>query len=110
MFTAEYAGLFDVLLPGLARRRLPLPLGGSSNHFRTAVLRQVGGWDPYNVTEDADLGMRLARFGYHTAVINSTTLEEAPNRLRHWLPQRTRWFKGWLRLIVQQKSQAFSFA
>ncbi|MGZ8390962.1 MAG: glycosyltransferase, partial [Rhodoplanes sp.] len=61
MFTAEYAGLFDVLLPGLASHRLPLPLGGSSNHFRTAVLREAGGWDPYNVTEDADLGMRLAR-------------------------------------------------
>ena len=63
IFTAEYAGLFDVLLPGLAQRRLPLPLGGSSNHFRTQALREVGGWDPYNVTEDADLGMRLARLG-----------------------------------------------
>ncbi len=64
LFTAEYAGLFDVLLPGLSERKLPLPLGGSSNHFRTQALRKVGGWDPYNVTEDADLGMRLARFGY----------------------------------------------
>ncbi|MEZ5890455.1 MAG: glycosyltransferase [Xanthobacteraceae bacterium] len=63
MFTAEYAGLFDVLLPGLARLRLPLPLGGSSNHFRAAVLRAIGGWDAHNLTEDADLGMRLARFG-----------------------------------------------
>ena len=75
MFTAEYAGLFDVLLPGLARWRTPLPLGGSSNHFRTDVLREVGAWDPFNVTEDADLGMRLARFGYRTAVIASTTYE-----------------------------------
>jgi cellulose synthase/poly-beta-1,6-N-acetylglucosamine synthase-like glycosyltransferase len=96
MFTAEYAGLFDVLLPGLARLRLPLPLGGSSNHFRTRILRNVGGWDAYNVTEDADLGMRLARAGYHAAVIESTTFEEAPYQLRHWLPQRTRWFKGWI--------------
>ena len=64
LFTAEYAGQFDVFLPGLAALRLPLPLGGSSNHFRTAILREVGAWDPYNVTEDADLGMRLARFGY----------------------------------------------
>jgi len=68
-------GLFDVLLPGLARWRTPLPLGGSSNHFRTDVLREVGAWDPFNVTEDADLGMRLARFGYRTAVIASTTYE-----------------------------------
>jgi cellulose synthase/poly-beta-1,6-N-acetylglucosamine synthase-like glycosyltransferase len=96
MFTAEYAGLFDVLLPGLSQRRLPLPLGGSSNHFRTDVLRAVGGWDPYNVTEDADLGMRLARLGYRTAVIASTTYEEAPARTGAWLRQRTRWFKGWI--------------
>ncbi len=96
MFTAEYAGQFDVFLPGLAAMRLPLPLGGSSNHFRTATLRAIGGWDAYNVTEDADLGMRLSRFGYRTAVINSTTYEEAPARLGAWLRQRTRWFKGWM--------------
>jgi cellulose synthase/poly-beta-1,6-N-acetylglucosamine synthase-like glycosyltransferase len=96
LFTAEYAGLFDVLLPGLAQRRLPLPLGGSSNHFRTEALRDAGGWDPYNVTEDADLGMRLARLGYRAAIISSTTYEEAPARIRPWIRQRTRWFKGWM--------------
>jgi cellulose synthase/poly-beta-1,6-N-acetylglucosamine synthase-like glycosyltransferase len=96
MFTAEYAGQFDVFLPALAALNLPLPLGGSSNHFRTATLRKVGGWDPYNVTEDADLGMRLARFGYRSDVIDAATYEEAPARLRPWLRQRTRWFKGWL--------------
>ena len=69
MFTASYAGQFDAFLPGLAALRLPLPLGGSSNHFRTAALRQVGGWDPYNVTEDADLGIRLHRLGYRSAAI-----------------------------------------
>jgi cellulose synthase/poly-beta-1,6-N-acetylglucosamine synthase-like glycosyltransferase len=95
MFAAEYAGLFDVFLPGLARHRLPLPLGGSSNHFVTAALRQVGAWDPHNVTEDADLGMRLARFGFETTVMASSTFEEAPGRLGAWLRQRTRWFKGW---------------
>jgi cellulose synthase/poly-beta-1,6-N-acetylglucosamine synthase-like glycosyltransferase len=95
IFTAEYAGQFDVFLPGLAALRLPLPLGGSSNHFRTAMLRQAGAWDPYNVTEDADLGIRLCRFGYRSAVIDSTTYEEAPARFLPWLRQRTRWFKGW---------------
>lgn len=95
-FTAEYAGHFDVFLPKLVALGLPLPLGGSSNHFRTATLREVGGWDPYNVTEDADLGMRLARFGYRTGVIDSTTYEEAPVDVRRWLGQRTRWFKGWM--------------
>jgi len=95
-FTAEYAAQFDVLLPGLARLRLPLPLGGSSNHFRTQALRDAGGWDPFNVTEDADLGMRLARLGYRAAVISSTTYEEAPARVKPWIRQRTRWFKGWM--------------
>jgi cellulose synthase/poly-beta-1,6-N-acetylglucosamine synthase-like glycosyltransferase len=96
LFTAEYCGLFDVFLPGLSARRLPLPLGGSSNHFHTATLREIGGWDPYNVTEDADLGYRLARRGGQTCVIESTTYEEAPATLQAWLKQRRRWFKGWM--------------
>jgi cellulose synthase/poly-beta-1,6-N-acetylglucosamine synthase-like glycosyltransferase len=96
MFTAEYAAHFDVLLPFMAAMRLPLPLGGSSNHFRTDILRAVGAWDPYNVTEDADLGVRLARCGYRCTIIGATTYEEAPARLHPWLRQRTRWFKGWM--------------
>jgi len=96
LFTAEYAGLFDVFLPALAARRWPLPLGGSSNHFRADLLRRAGAWDPYNVTEDADLGMRLARLGYLTTVIESSTYEEAPVSFSPWLRQRTRWMKGWM--------------
>ena len=96
LYTAEYAGQFDVFLPGLAALWLPMPLGGSSNHFYTATLREVGGWDAYNVTEDADLGMRLARFGYRSDMIDSTTYEEAPASIGPWLRQRTRWFKGWI--------------
>ncbi|WP_439923663.1 glycosyltransferase family 2 protein [Nitrobacter sp. JJSN] len=96
MFAAEYAGQFDVFLPGLASFGVPLPLGGSSNHFRTAVLREVGGWDAYNVTEDADLGFRLARFGYRSTTFASTTFEEAPARFGGWLRQRSRWMKGWM--------------
>jgi glycosyltransferase XagB len=96
MFTASYAGQFDILLPALAATRLPLPLGGSSNHFRTALLRKVGGWDPYNLTEDADLGMRLCRLGYRTDVLPSATYEEAPARFKAWLKQRTRWYEGWM--------------
>ena len=95
-FAAEYAGQFDVFLPGLAAMRMPLPLGGSSNHFRTSVLREVGGWDAWNVTEDADLGFRLARFGYRSVTFNSTTDEEAPIRFKAWLGQRSRWMKGWM--------------
>jgi cellulose synthase/poly-beta-1,6-N-acetylglucosamine synthase-like glycosyltransferase len=96
MFTAEYAAHFDVLLPFAAALCLPLPLGGSSNHFRTDLLRFIGAWDPYNVTEDADLGVRLARLGYRSIMIASTTFEEAPARLHAWLRQRTRWFNGWI--------------
>jgi len=96
MFTAEYAGQFDVFLQGFSNFEMPLPLGGSSNHFRTCVLREVGGWDPYNVTEDADLGFRLARFGYRCVMFPSTTFEEAPARFGPWLRQRSRWMKGWM--------------
>ena len=99
-FRAEYHGLFEILLPALVRLRLPIPLGGTSNHFVTKVLREVGAWDPHNVTEDADLGIRLARFGYATDFVDSTTYEEAPARLGGWLPQRTRWMKGWLQTYL----------
>ena len=95
MFAFEYAGLFRGLLPWLSQRRLMLPLGGTSNIFRRAALEEVGGWDPYNVTEDADLGARLARFGYRAETISCPTFEPAPTRLDIWLRQRTRWFKGW---------------
>ncbi len=95
MFAFEYAGLFRGLLPWLAKRRLMLPLGGTSNHFRRATLEEVGGWDPFNVTEDADLGIRLARLGYRAEVISCPTRELAPKTFHVWLPQRTRWLKGW---------------
>lgn len=102
-FAAEYAIQFREMLPTLARMGLPLPLGGSSNHFRTEALRQSGGWDPFNVTEDADLGYRLARDGCSSGVIGPPTWEEAPITLGAWLNQRTRWIKGhmqtWLVLM-----------
>lgn len=107
MFTASYAGQFDVLLPGLATLHLPFPLGGSSNHFRTAALRQSGGWDPYNVTEDADLGVRLHRLGFRAAVLPSTTYEEAPARFVPWLKQRTRWYKGWMQTWLVHMRRPF---
>ncbi|MFC5444259.1 glycosyltransferase [Rhizobium halophytocola] len=96
LFALEYAGLFRCLLPMLADRRLPLPLGGTSNHFRIDALRQVGAWDPFNVTEDADLGLRLYRSGLRAEVLTTPTYEEAPQAGGIWVKQRTRWFKGWL--------------
>lgn len=95
-FAAEYAVLFGMLLPALENHRLPMPLGGTSNHFRIGILRAVGGWDPFNVTEDADLGLRLARFGYKTAMLDSLTFEEANTQPGNWLAQRSRWLKGFL--------------
>jgi cellulose synthase/poly-beta-1,6-N-acetylglucosamine synthase-like glycosyltransferase len=99
-FGVEYATLFDLMLPLLAWVRMPVPLGGTSNHFRTQVLRSIGGWDPFNVTEDADLGLRLARHGFFTRILASTTQEEAPSDLKTWMPQRARWLKGWIQTWV----------
>lgn len=100
LFAGEYAGLFTVLLPALARWRLPMPLGGTSNHFRLKALRELGGWDAYNVTEDADLGMRLARRRLRVEVLDSVTSEAAPVHLLPWLGQRTRWMKGWMQTFI----------
>lgn len=96
LFTAEYLTWFSVLLPALAERGGPVPLGGTSMHIRRNVLEAVGAWDPYNVTEDADLGVRLQRMGYRTAVLDSTTLEEANSDFVNWVKQRSRWYKGYL--------------
>ncbi|MET0529320.1 MAG: glycosyltransferase [Microvirga sp.] len=100
LFTIEYAALFDVLNPGLAEIGSPILLGGTSNHFRTAVLRRIHGWDAWNVTEDADLGFRLSRFGYRVADLPSSTLEEAPITLGAWMRQRTRWMKGYMQTTI----------
>ncbi len=95
-FQIEYAIWFEVLLRGWQALGLPIPLGGTSVYFRRAALRAVGGWDAHNVTEDADLGMRLARRGYTCAVLRSVTEEEAACRPGAWIRQRSRWLKGYL--------------
>jgi cellulose synthase/poly-beta-1,6-N-acetylglucosamine synthase-like glycosyltransferase len=100
LFAGEYAGQFGLMLPLLARLGLPMPLGGTSNHFRADALRLVGGWDAFNVTEDADLGVRLARLNLTTATIDSRTGEEAPIHLGAWLKQRSRWMKGWMQTLI----------
>jgi cellulose synthase/poly-beta-1,6-N-acetylglucosamine synthase-like glycosyltransferase len=99
-FAIEYTALFDCILPALQRLKLPVPLGGTSNHFPRRVLDAVGGWDPYNVTEDADLGIRLARSGLKVEVLASTTWEEAPATFAVWMKQRTRWLKGWMQTYL----------
>jgi cellulose synthase/poly-beta-1,6-N-acetylglucosamine synthase-like glycosyltransferase len=104
-FALEYSALFDVTLPILGKMGLPIPLGGTSNHFPRRVLQRCGGWDPYNVTEDADLGIRLARWGGRTEVLRATTWEEAPVRFAVWLRQRTRWHKGWIQTYLVHTRQ-----
>lgn len=100
LFAGEYAGLFGRFLPALARWGFPVPLGGTSNHFRTPVVRELGGWDAYNVTEDADLGVRLARRGLRADTFDSRTYEEAPLHMSAWMAQRTRWMKGWMQTFI----------
>ncbi|MEM9999543.1 MAG: glycosyltransferase [Pseudomonadota bacterium] len=100
LFHLEYAGLFGALLPWIDRMGAPLLLGGTSNHFRTSALRKIGAWDPYNVTEDADVGLRLWRDGYKTGMITRPTLEPSSHRPMIWLRQRSRWFKGWLQTVI----------
>lgn len=95
-FQIEYSIWFDVLLRGFQRLGLPIPLGGTSVYFRRTALIEAGGWDAHNVTEDADLGMRLARHGYRTDVLTSTTEEEANTRMLPWIRQRSRWLKGYV--------------
>lgn len=96
LFSLEYAMWFDAMLHGLERLSMPMPLGGTSNHFRTRILKSIHAWDPFNVTEDADLGLRLAEAGYQTRILDSVTLEEAPNSFTNWIKQRTRWVKGYI--------------
>ncbi len=109
MFAIEYAILFDIFNPGLAALRLPMALGGTSNHFRISSLRRVGGWDAWNVTEDADLGIRMARFGMRIECLNSDTLEEAPHEFANWFRQRVRWQKGWMQTLIVHSRSPFEF-
>ena len=93
-FTIEYASWFRLFLPGLERLGFAVPLGGTTLFFRRQVLEELGGWDSHNVTEDADLGIRLARHGYRTEIVHTVTEEEANCRLVPWVKQRSRWLKG----------------
>jgi cellulose synthase/poly-beta-1,6-N-acetylglucosamine synthase-like glycosyltransferase len=95
-FTIEYAAWFRLLLPGIARLGLVVPLGGTSLFFRRAALEQLGRWDAHNVTEDCDLGIRIARHGWRTEIVKTTTYEEANCRARPWVKQRSRWIKGFM--------------
>ncbi len=100
MFTLDYSLWFDQILPGLERLGIPIPLGGTSNHFKIEVLRELHAWDPFNVTEDADLGIRLSQKGYRVGIVDSTTYEEASCHVGNWVRQRSRWIKGYLQTFL----------
>ena len=104
-FTAEYSASFDLQLPGLSALHALIPLGGTSNHFLTARLRDLLGWDAYNVTEDCDLGVRIYRSGFHTRMLGTTTWEEACGSLPFWIRQRTRWLKGYIQTYLVHMRQ-----
>jgi cellulose synthase/poly-beta-1,6-N-acetylglucosamine synthase-like glycosyltransferase len=108
-FAAEYSLWFDLTLPGLQKAGFVLPLGGTSNHFKTAALWEVGGWDTFNVTEDCDLGLRLAQFQYKTAMLDSTTYEEATSQVKNWLRQRSRWIKGYMQTYLVYMRRPWSY-
>lgn len=100
LFTLDYSLWFDMMLPGLERLKIPIPLGGTSNHFKTAILRELRAWDPFNVTEDADLGIRMTQKGYRVGVIDATTFEEANVSQSNWIRQRSRWIKGYMQTFL----------
>ncbi|MCH7641143.1 glycosyltransferase [Patescibacteria group bacterium] len=100
LFTAEYSLWFDLVLPGLQSIKTTIPLGGTSNHFKSRALRYLDAWDPFNVTEDCDLGARLFKAGFKTAIIDSTTFEEANSNIKNWLRQRSRWIKGYMQTYL----------
>ena len=85
LFNAEFSFYYDLFLPGLQKLGIPLPLSGHSSLYRTEVIREIGAWDPYNVTEDAELGMRLYRRGYKTEILRTRSLEEATNSASTWV-------------------------
>lgn len=109
LFTAEYSLWFDVILTGLQTINTIIPLGGTSNHFKTSDLKQFEGWDPFNVTEDADLGVRLFKRGAKTAIVNSVTYEEANSKPKNWLRQRSRWVKGYIQTYLVHIRNPLSF-
>lgn len=109
MFAAEYSLWFDLVLTGLQTIHAPIPLGGTSNHFRKKDIVSLGGWDSFNVTEDADLGMRLSKKGFKTIVVNSYTMEEANSDFKNWFRQRSRWIKGYIQTYIVHMRSPIDF-
>ncbi|MDX8394519.1 MAG: glycosyltransferase family 2 protein [Mariprofundales bacterium] len=100
MFTLDYSLWYDFNIPALDKLAIPIPLGGTSNNFKIEALREIHAWDAFNVTEDADLGLRLSQLGYRVETVNSTTFEEANTSIPNWIRQRSRWIKGYMQTYL----------
>lgn len=109
LFAAEYSLWFDMVLPGLQSINTLIPLGGTSNHFRRNNLMALKGWDPFNVTEDCNLGIRIFKEKKQTAIIDSVTLEEANSNIKNWMRQRSRWIKGYIQTYLVEMRHPVSF-
>jgi len=109
LFNAEFSYYFDLFLPGLQKLGFPVPLSGHSTHFRTDMLKKIGGWDPYNVTEDCEVGIRLARQGYKVEILDSISFEEATSSIGAWIRQRSRWIKGFIQTSIVHLRHPFRF-
>ncbi len=109
LFNSEFSFHYDYFMPGLQKLGVPLPLSGHSTHFRTEMISQIGAWDPYNVTEDCDMGIRLARIGQKTGILDSTSQEEATADFKSWVLQRTRWMKGFIQTSIVHMRHPFRF-
>ncbi len=100
LFNSEFSFYYDLFLPGLQKFDFPIPLSGHSTHFRISAIKDIGGWDPYNVAEDCDIGIRLRRNGYRTSILDSMSKEEATSDINSWIKQRTRWMKGFIQTSI----------
>ena len=109
LFNSEFSFHYDYFMPGLQKLGIPLPLSGHSTHFRTEAIQRIGAWDPYNVTEDCDMGIRLARIGQRTGMLDSSSQEEATADFRSWILQRTRWMKGFIQTSIVHMRHPFRF-
>lgn len=109
LFNAEFSFYYDLFLPGLQKLNFPIPLSGHSVHFRRLALLTSGGWDPYNVAEDCDMGIRLYRMGYRVGILDSVSREEATDTVSAWAMQRTRWMKGFIQTSIVHLRHPFRF-
>jgi cellulose synthase/poly-beta-1,6-N-acetylglucosamine synthase-like glycosyltransferase len=109
LFNSEFSFYYDLFLPGLQKLGFPIPLSGHSTHFRREVIEKIGAWDPYNVAEDCDIGIRMYRAGARAAVLDSGSQEEATSSLGSWIRQRTRWMKGFIQTSIVHLRHPFHF-